>query len=886
MELLSLFGRTRSPSVAGDAIFAGRAEAFSRAESVSLPPTTLHAKVWRGTTLGWTPSIATLDVQARKIFLADVSKSVASSGDVTTKHASAVSERTRILDLRALRECSPYPRSSASGASDGGDESGAGKALPVDDATTAAREGEGSSLQLVFQADTQLRSLFDAPAEELLHFGTVTQAQHWRRAIVITAFRLNLFACSLAAASIASGVSAESGLDTQRIRAREHANAAAHISAVLGDSVGAGTSTHSHPGDSDEYARLHPWLHYYHCTCDKPPTACAWTACERLRLEHLRCTPTHADVDETHGNAHADESSAGVALLGDSPPLLRRAFMLMFVDAAVALHDLSLGVYAPHSAERAPTFPFDRIMMLAEQRWRAIWVARHKHCAEPTLLAHVRARSPQSLRIWCGTWNVGGQQPNLAVDLRRWLGTAPTETPGLDPDMYVIGFQEAVPLNTTNVVLSDDEILARREHWKHSLLTALNTLPRQPGGHDEIEFLCSAHQVGVLLFVFGRKKLTTNGAVCIRGIRMARASTGFSGLLGNKGAVAISLQIDHGDAGRDTSAIAFVCAHFTAHAGAGPAAQRARDYQDIVRALSFGKVPDDVAPHARAACIERAERQYFAAASASTASSTTGTTEPECEQRVFLRHNDPLALYPLHREHDAVIWLGDLNYRLVLGHDTMVTASSDRAVGRASARSLPPPPPAGLGLRPSPKAPPPRRPTVCLRDEEEVRHILHRAAISSMAHPARATSDAQRDLDTLLRADELQREMSQPLPRRQAFVGYAEPAVRFAPTYKLKASKRDVAPLCSPHSFTIDQHPPASERSSHDTEAGRLGLSDAYSAKRLPAWTDRILWRSVSGDATDGKLPCLRHADGTYCSVPKLKLSDHRPVCATFDFEL
>ena len=216
----------------------------------------------------------------------------------------------------------------------------------------------------------------------------------------------------------------------------------------------------------------------------------------------------------------------------------------------------------------------------------------------------------------------------------------------------------------------------------------------------------------------------------------------------------------------------------------------------------------------------------------------------------------------------------------------MPTDGSSRPLGRASARSLPQPPPAGLGLRPSHKAPPPRHSTVCVRDDEEVRHILHRAAISATASPAGAVCDAQCDLDTLLGVDELQCEMSQPLSRRQAFVGYTEATVRFAPTYKLRASKRDVAPLCNPHSFTIDQRPSVSERRSQGTEAERLGLNDAYSEKRLPAWTDRILWRSVSGDVNNGRLPCVQHVDGTYCSVPKLNLSDHRPVCAAFDLLL
>lgn len=46
-----------------------------------------------------------------------------------------------------------------------------------------------------------------------------------------------------------------------------------------------------------------------------------------------------------------------------------------------------------------------------------------------------------------------------------------------------------------------------------------------------------------------------------------------------------------------------------------------------------------------------------------------------------------------------------------------------------------------------------------------------------------------------------------------------------------------------------------------------------YSDKRLPAYCDRILWRSMPGVADGLSMLSLR-------SLPEVASSDHKPVCA------
>ncbi|XP_074277070.1 putative acetyltransferase At3g50280 [Silene latifolia] len=62
------------------------------------------------------------------------------------------------------------------------------------------------------------------------------------------------------------------------------------------------------------------------------------------------------------------------------------------------------------------------------------------------------------LRIFVGTWNVGGKSPvgSLAADLEEWLNLKSSV------DMYVLGFQEIVPLNTKSVIGMEDYTDARK----------------------------------------------------------------------------------------------------------------------------------------------------------------------------------------------------------------------------------------------------------------------------------------------------------------------------------------------------------------------------------------------------------------------------------------
>ncbi|XP_057825372.2 type I inositol polyphosphate 5-phosphatase 1 isoform X2 [Cryptomeria japonica] len=72
----------------------------------------------------------------------------------------------------------------------------------------------------------------------------------------------------------------------------------------------------------------------------------------------------------------------------------------------------------------------------------------------------------KELKILVGTWNVGGRLPPDDLDIEEWLDTK-------DPaDVYVLGFQEVVPLNAGNIFGAEDNIPVLK--WENLLRSTLN----------------------------------------------------------------------------------------------------------------------------------------------------------------------------------------------------------------------------------------------------------------------------------------------------------------------------------------------------------------------------------------------------------------------------
>lgn len=72
----------------------------------------------------------------------------------------------------------------------------------------------------------------------------------------------------------------------------------------------------------------------------------------------------------------------------------------------------------------------------------------------------------KDIKILVGTWNVGGNVPSNDLDIEDWLGKQE------QADMYVLGFQEIVPLNAGNIFGAEDNSPVSK--WEAIIRRTLN----------------------------------------------------------------------------------------------------------------------------------------------------------------------------------------------------------------------------------------------------------------------------------------------------------------------------------------------------------------------------------------------------------------------------
>ncbi|KAF5747368.1 Bristled-like protein [Tripterygium wilfordii] len=312
----------------------------------------------------------------------------------------------------------------------------------------------------------------------------------------------------------------------------------------------------------------------------------------------------------------------------------------------------------------------------------------------------------EDFRIFVATWNVGGKTPNNGLNLEDFLQAEDSS------DIYVCGFQEIVPLSAGNVlVIEDNEPAAKwlalinqalnkpnhnsmysdtspsgsssrgsnshsskesKSHFFHkpslkvlsknyrtdgSLLKTCNCLvdspirdkrrprklsdslskselgilqPRQDGSVDAFlsiadisPSLCSPQQlryslisskqmVGIFVCVWARKELVRH----IAHLRVSTVGRGIMGCLGNKGCISISMTLHQ-------TSFCFVCSHLASGEKEGDELKRNADVIEILKSTQFTRICKNP--------VTRAPEKII--------------------------------------DHERVIWLGDLNYRMALSYE-------------------------------------------------------------------------------------------------------------------------------------------------------------------------------------------------------------------------
>ncbi|KAJ3775474.1 inositol polyphosphate phosphatase [Lentinula raphanica] len=167
--------------------------------------------------------------------------------------------------------------------------------------------------------------------------------------------------------------------------------------------------------------------------------------------------------------------------------------------------------------------------------------------------------------IFVGTWNLNGRPPSES--LLPWLFPRDSFE---DPDIFVLGFQEIVPLTAQQIVQTDPE---KRRIWETRIIETLNQRSKKKADYV---LLRSEQLVGTALLVLVKTELTA----VIRNVEATTRKTGLRGMSGNKGAVGIRLQY------YDTT-FCFVTAHLAA--GHANVEERNMDYRTIETGLHFLK---------------------------------------------------------------------------------------------------------------------------------------------------------------------------------------------------------------------------------------------------------------------------------------------------------
>lgn len=260
------------------------------------------------------------------------------------------------------------------------------------------------------------------------------------------------------------------------------------------------------------------------------------------------------------------------------------------------------------------------------------------------------ASDPLNLKMAVGTWNVGGISPKEDLDLNHWLTTHAMA------DIYVLGFQEIVPLNAGNVLGAEDTSPAAK--WLSIIRQALNNqnlVPQFPDyyncsptaelgqedcakypnssssdedlsspPHFSARFDCplqngytlaaSKQMVGLFLCVWVRSDLYGD----ISNLKVSCVGRGIMGYLGNKGSISMSMTLHN-------TTFCFICTHLASGQKEGDEVKRNMDVMEILKKTKF-----------------------------------------PCSRRVPGQPKPPDSIL----DHDKIIWLGDLNYRLTYAGDT------------------------------------------------------------------------------------------------------------------------------------------------------------------------------------------------------------------------
>ncbi|XP_038719839.1 type IV inositol polyphosphate 5-phosphatase 9 [Tripterygium wilfordii] len=211
-------------------------------------------------------------------------------------------------------------------------------------------------------------------------------------------------------------------------------------------------------------------------------------------------------------------------------------------------------------------------------------VPSRSHSSDRVLNNH--HKDVETYEVFVSTWNVGGVTPNGDLNMEDWLDACNTLC-----DIYVLGFQEIVPLRASNVLGSEKSEISRK--WNSLIREALNKrkcykeedMQVESGptaSLNDQEFVCivSKQMVGILITVWVRSKVRPY----VRHPSVSCVGCGIMGCLGNKGSVSVRFRL------HETS-FCFVCSHLASGGKEGDEKHRNSNVSEILSRTHFLRSP-------------------------------------------------------------------------------------------------------------------------------------------------------------------------------------------------------------------------------------------------------------------------------------------------------
>jgi hypothetical protein len=175
----------------------------------------------------------------------------------------------------------------------------------------------------------------------------------------------------------------------------------------------------------------------------------------------------------------------------------------------------------------------------------------------------------ESLRVFCGTYNVNGRLPDES--LRAWLCVSSSSP----PHIYAIGFQEVVDLTTTSFILQSDW-MDREQRWTDYVSNELCFSHNKTlNEHNSYKLVSKIRMYGIFLLVYAKESIAKD---VVSEVLMSYVPTGIMDTVGNKGSVAVSLKLHE-------TRVCFVCSHFASDTDR--LEKRNSDYRSTKQRLKF-----------------------------------------------------------------------------------------------------------------------------------------------------------------------------------------------------------------------------------------------------------------------------------------------------------